>query len=674
MKRGAFFRRADGRAALAAWVRQRAARAGQVLAVEEALLGGTFGKYAARRLSAFALSRGWGTVLHVLELTYLAEIFRARPFVASLALQNGALVADAFFFGALEVMRRRARQLGETPEAAALVSRWMSWALVLGGVVVVLPGARAAWQWDELGRAPSLLHAYALVCALRLGADVVLRTYYSGVFAHHRVYRPVWLPVLPPTIVVLGTVLAWNALGPYAFVVALAASVVVSRGFLFVYTRRAYRLRRVPAPRWRLLPRRGHITLRMLGEALLAGAANTTARLGAVVLVAAIVPSLSQSPPETDEDVVLASFAFALHLAAPLLFLAGQWWLVFYHDWKRLEEDAAEALAVVLHRRILVAAVVVGLVSWASAAALVTWLVPLERTWITLLTLAPALVGLSVWTAYQLRGFVRGEFVRQAASAVALVVVAVTTASSEWLGSDTWFLALAAGPWVAVAFAVVANRFQRRHATGLVDSLATWVTALGARKDDVHVWHAKVTMRPHNVAARIAKALGDRGAVVQLGMRLVWFEAAPYTSREAWLALGAGTMRRLELCAKGPARAQRATLSSQGALHAPVRAELAELARAHAAIFPEGFVLHVGRRPPASFASLPPVDRQAIWRDAVRALRGSRGRSGWMVTAYAPRGAAEVLYVARRPVRSEQATEWAKILGPATWRFTSTES
>ncbi len=667
---------ADGRAALSAWMRRRAARAGKILAVEEALLSGTFYAYAGRRLAAFVLSRSWGTALHVLELTWLAQVFSARPFVASLAFQNVALVVDAFFFGALESMRRRARHLGATPEAAALVSRWLSFAILLGVVAGLGPGVRALWVWGDHERPPSLLHLYAIVCGLRLGADVVLRTYYSGVFAHHRVYRPVWLPVVPPTILVLGTVGAWRFLGGYAFVAALAASVLVSRGMLFVYTRRAYRLRRVPAPRWRLVPRLGggHVTLEMVGEALLAGSANTVGRIGAVVLVAAIIPSLSQAPPESEEDAILASFAFALHLAAPLLFVAGQWWLVFYHDWKRLEEDAADALAAVLHQRILVVAIVLGVFAWLTASALVTFFVPLERTWITLLTLAPAVVGLSVWTAFQLRGFVRGEFVRQAASAAALVAVAALTASSEWLGDETWFVALAAGPWFAVLVAWATGLVRRRHATGLVDSLATWVTALGAQHGEVEVWFSRVTMRPLNVAERIVEKLGDRGAVVVLGSRIVWFEHAPFTPRDAWLALGAGTMRRLSRCAKGPARAQRRALEAEGLLRAPEPAELGELARAHARIFPEGFVVEVGRRPPPAFAALSAVDRQAIWRDAVRALRGSRSRSGWMVTAYAPRGTAEVLYVAKRPVRSKEATEWASLLSRATWRFTSTES
>src|SRR6185369_10975726 len=61
---------------------------------------------------------GWATVLHVVELTFLSEIFAARPFVASLALQNATFIADAFWWGALEGLRRgrpRRRAAGNHP-------------------------------------------------------------------------------------------------------------------------------------------------------------------------------------------------------------------------------------------------------------------------------------------------------------------------------------------------------------------------------------------------------------------------------------------------------------------------------------------------------------------------------------------------------------------------------
>ncbi len=100
----------SGQARLAAWLRTRAGDG--VAALEQALLGGGFWRFAVRRLWVFLFARGWATALHVVELTFLAEIFSARSFVASLALQNATLVIDAFWWGALEGLRRRIRAIG----------------------------------------------------------------------------------------------------------------------------------------------------------------------------------------------------------------------------------------------------------------------------------------------------------------------------------------------------------------------------------------------------------------------------------------------------------------------------------------------------------------------------------------------------------------------------------
>ena len=95
----------SGRDALARFLALRARRATKMFAVEEALLSGRFHVYALRRLSAFGLARAWGTILHVVELTWLVEVFSAKAFVASLALQNATLILDAGWFGALDSNR-----------------------------------------------------------------------------------------------------------------------------------------------------------------------------------------------------------------------------------------------------------------------------------------------------------------------------------------------------------------------------------------------------------------------------------------------------------------------------------------------------------------------------------------------------------------------------------------
>ena len=66
-----------------------------------------------------------------------------------------------------------------------------------------------------------MLDAYALVCLLRLAIDMVLRAFYSGVYAYGRVHRPAWSAPVAPTLLIGVTLALWSWLGGWSFVAAL---------------------------------------------------------------------------------------------------------------------------------------------------------------------------------------------------------------------------------------------------------------------------------------------------------------------------------------------------------------------------------------------------------------------------------------------------------------------
>jgi hypothetical protein len=652
------FRRSSGRDALERWLRHHASVRDRFVALEEALLSGRFPTYAGRRLAAFALSRAWAIALHVVELTFLVEVFSSKAFVAGVALQNVTLVVDAFYWGALESLRRRLRELGPGSASSALTSRWMTLSFGIAFCAVAMPALFAFARADDPD-APPMLHAYAIACGLRLAADVVLRTYYSGIFAFRRVHRTVLAVLAGPTFFVGIVLLAWDVLGGWSFVVAMVVSLAVSRGLLWLYTRRAYRRHRVPLPTWRMRLR-GRPSLATTKEAFLAGAANLTSRLGAIVLLAAVIPSLVQEgdlafvAPET------AAFAFALHLAAPFLFLASQWSFVFYHDWKRLDRAEATILARHFHRRLLGVGLVVGLVGWAGTALLTLLYLPWGVVDETLLALLGAVVGLSLWTATQLRGFARGDFVRQLTSAAVLAGVVWGALSSTLVGPVSWYLALAAGPWGAIVLDAVVERLRRPRVTGEAPTLADWSRALASARRSggtpAATWRATTAARPDVVVSRVASALGASGAVVRVGGIVLWFEAPAVRSRSEWLRTCGGALTAL---------AHETTAPTQ-----PADAHrLTELRDRYAELFPDGFVVALGRRPPARFALLEPAERQAIWEDALRALRGARGRSRHFVTCHCPDGPVEAVFATPRPVDGLRAEKWRAILARAAYRL-----
>jgi hypothetical protein len=657
---------ATGAEALSAWLRKKAKTADQVVALEESLLAGRFARYAARRLWAFGLARTFGAIVHFVELAFLFDVFSAKPFIASIALQNVTLVADAFFWGALEGLRRRIRVLGPTSEAAGLVARYMTLASWVSIAAIALPLGVALFGRE----ADKMLHLYALACGVRLAADVLVRTYYSGVFAHGRVHRPMWSVFVSPVLLGGLTVLLWEKAEGYSFFIALLVSVVASRALILVFTDRAYRRFRVPRPTLRLFTR-GALGV-VDRSSVIAGVANTSTRVGGVILLAAIVPSLVAVDLGGD-DATVEPFAFSLHLAAPFILMASQWAFVFYHDWKRVEGDLSATLVRVLERRLSVVAVAVAVVAWVPACTLVYLYVGWEQSWPTLVSIGIAMMGTSVWSSLQMRRFSHGEHVHQTASAIALVAIVAAALAADASGTDVvaFYAIVAAGPWAAIVLQLLIARWRSRTGTGVLPSVASFVKAVERARGPVVVWDAR-SDAGGAVAIRIAEHLGTRGAVVRGGTRIVWFESPPQTTRVAWLELGAGrisTLARVD----APDGERRRALAERGVVSAPDRAADEDtLAREHAALFPGGFVVRVGSAAPPSFLALPAVTRQAIWRDALRSRFGARGRSGYWVTSLGDDGSPSAIFVAPLapgPPSLENRARWRSSLEAAEWRL-----
>jgi hypothetical protein len=346
---------------LRAYIRKQGAKGARRPSIEDVLLGGRFSTYAIYRLAVFMVARCLGTVTHVLELTVLLSLFSSKRLIASFAVQQGMVLALAFFWGCLEVMRVSVREETAKTQMIRRVEHWLSWALWLGIVVTVVPAAGVVFL-AATGPQPPVLGAYVAVCSLRLGVDLVTRTYYSGVWALGRVHRPVFSILIAEPIGLVGVVLTYRLLGLYAFLLGLVATTAISRGLALYYTRRAYRLLRMPSPRFGLF----RFARRLPGSAspltvLKGGAANLTTRLASVLVLATLIGPLVA-------EVSYTPLVLGLQVSAVLLGATTYYTQVFYHDFKRLEADAFVRLRKRLERRLLPTALAVGTLLWALSA------------------------------------------------------------------------------------------------------------------------------------------------------------------------------------------------------------------------------------------------------------------------------------------------------------------
>ena len=613
-------------------LRRRQARRPQL---EESILGGRLARYALYRLRYVGFARLIALVVHLVELVFLTRAFSSSSLVFALVLQNGAALIGGFWWGALEELRHPLRSMRPDSIAAQLIGRWLGRARVLAIVAAVLALAGLI----AVGPAP-LIAAYATVVVGRLVADLILRTYYSGVYARRRVYRPLGVIVAVELAGLVAVVALWPVIGPWAFPIGFAVGIAASRTALYVYTRRAYRqIRQVE-------PHRGRVAPEATWAIAAPGLAGIASRAGSLVVMALLFAG--------PRDVVLLA-----HAIAPILSTAAGWPFVFYLDVVRLERTPAARLAERFERALLaigaaVAAVLIGVALIALAVMFGS------SALVAGLALAPVVIAQCALAAIQLARFARRHYRSVALGSIGLAAgLAAGLASMEWAPLSP-MLATSSGAGLALVFAIAVTLAVRRPApelpaTGAVESGLVWLAAL--REVDGAVLTGEIGLADRRPATReralesVAAALGDRGAVYPASPdRLRWFAAgagSPIDPRALQLELS-GLLERCDEPTAHPSAA-----AAIAVVFPAPRALPDELAATAKEI--DGAVIAEVGGDCSGLAALDPDVRAAIWRAAVSAATGrKRKKSAYDVSCFAPGGVIEVIFAVPRSAPARQ--------------------
>jgi hypothetical protein len=672
------------------WLERNEPRIKRRLSVEEALLGGRFLRYTGYRLTGFALSRLLGAVTHVLEFTFLAAVFSLKGVIASLALQNTALIAGAFWWGCLEVLRARIRLEKSKNTIVARINLWLAWSARLGILAILVPLAVSLVDSRVRGRPLGVIDGYALVCGLRLALDLVSRTYYSGVYALRRVYRPIFSVLLAEPLGLVLILVFWRHLKYWSFPVGLAVTLLISRGLQIYYASRAYELLRLPRPRLRLRARRPRSIAGTtnIGDVIRGGLANLSTRIGSLLALTAMLTIMLG----TDAPVEMV---LALHLSATLLGAAAYWTQTFYPDFKKLERDAYGLLRARLERSLGAMAVVVGSILWAASAAVVYLFLGQFPVGTFIAALYPVFVSASYLSTLQLRDFARGMFSRLLISSGvmcgALVGILFIGGGGE---VKVWSLLMTGALMSGVVVLWTARLWlPPQPASGVMPSLLAWVRAASSVKGPVRI--ARTTTRKASVtqcnafALRIAEALGGRGAsvVVPSARRVIWFEHEHAALRRSQLVTAGGgkiwSLDRTTFCDSGEQAL--ATAVKQGLISKtePAKAGPIESGKIEAAVaaliaaFRErfrdrGFVADLlATHADPALAGLLPAQRQAIWRDATHEVllgRISGQISGFEVTSFRPAGEIRMLFAVPKTVSLDERLDWRGVVASANWK------
>jgi hypothetical protein len=664
------------------WLERNEARIKRRLSVEEALLGGRFLRYTIYRLTGFTLSRLLGAVTHVLEFTFLVAIFSFKGVIGSLALQNTALIAGAFWWGCLEVLRARIRMEKSKTLIVARINMWLAWSARLAVLAILVPIAISLLDSRARNRPLGVIDGYALVCGLRLALDLVSRTYYSGVYALRRVYRPIVSVLVAEPLGLLLILVFWQYLEYWSFPVGLAITLFVSRGLQVYYASRAYDMIRLPRPRLRLRvhPPRSIAGTTKVASVISGGFANLSTRIGSLLALTAMLTIMLGA--DAPLDMVLA-----LHLSATLLGAAAYWTQTFYPDFKKLEHDAYALLRARLERSLGATALVVGSLLWASAAAAICYFLGQFPVEIFIAALFPVFVSAAYLSTLQLREFARGMFSRLLVSSGVMCAALVGVLFIRGGGTVPVWSLLMTGALMSGIVVLWAARLWRQPqpTTGVMPSLLAWVRAAASVKGSVRVGRA--TTRDASVtqcqafALRIAAALGGHGAsvVVPSGRRVIWFEREQaVVSLSTLLSAGGGKIWSVDcanFCENGERALAAAVEQRLIATMAPstVEASAAALANAFRQRFPGlGLVADLlAVRSDPTLSGLLPVERQAIWRDAAREVhlgRISGQPSAFEVTSFRPAGEVRMLFAVPKAVPLEQRLAWRDIVASANWK------
>ncbi len=681
-----------GEGPLRRWFKEQSARRQRVVRIEDALIGDRFFAYVRYRLRFFAVRYAADSFVHAVRFLFLYAIFRQGQFYAVVAAYAAAAAIESFWWGALEVMRARVRELfhsGNPTRVPREIGRWLSLSAVLAALALLGSGAwiatRAFLQPGHF--TPADLYMTSIFTGL--AAALLTRCYHSGIYALRRVYRPVGAILAVELGGFVLTLILWPLLGTWSFPAAMLVSTIGSGGVVVIYTRRAYTFLGFHPERYvkpgRLPRLRGH-----RHELIGAGLSNVVMDMDAYLVLA-----LALAHGGAGSALFVVLFA-----AAPTVRAGVGWVRLFYFDLKRLDVVILGSVSRRFERRLTELAVALGVVAWLLAGAIGTLVYRGGLTQLYLPLLA-FFVARSILATLQMAGFSRRAYGAVLASG-AVVIAGLIVVRLQLLDDASTVLALtlAAGAGAVVVAAVtrLLSTTQRLGKSGETLDLSAWLSAVTSARGALRISVARfavgyervagagtrartgVTER-RELAARVARRLGRCGRAASLFPdAIVWYEAATRTTvvDDEWLLTrSAGAIRSIErqaAYADGPA-AVRGFLES-GVLGdsfsagpgEPTPRSVDQLTDAFSKLFPDGTVHALRRRAPATVRSMPSKAKQVILADAIRfsrEFRRSGARSRFEVTTLCTGGAIERIFIADGYGDAAVRSQWHRFIREA---------
>lgn len=510
--------------------------------LDAALLGGQADSYAWIRLRLLLPRALLRTVLHALEFATLTRNFPFEFLIPLFALRALPAMLSGFHWGALETLRIRVRgdARARPARAQAATETWLAWTLGISmaatALVCLAIGSAESEESGPLG----IYGSFAVLTALATSLELYARTYYAGVYALGRAYRPPWAFFLPECLEISVLVLSQETFGPFALHLAMITGCLLRNALTLYYARRAYDARSLPVPhpfrigRLKRFPRQDAVT--------------------------AVRHAFSILPQQFDRMFLLALLhapmlaSSALPLAAPyyvlrpIFSLAQSWPRVFFPDFVRVHASNVPVLRTrflrIMRRISFATGAASALLACAASAALFGLGGLLASLWFV-----PLCLTRSAFSLMQVRDFAFGAqtalYGASLCMASALALLALLDAPDRPMLAMVTLLLLAT-MLIQRKLATPSRLVPARH-VGLTHMLAV-LSRVDAplRLCCAHVDDRYARVRP--LLTRMEAALTS-GQVARLGRsQLLWWEPIEMAlSRLSLAKLSAGTLRSLHV-------------------------------------------------------------------------------------------------------------------------------
>lgn len=668
---------------LSAWFARKAAEEGKRPFLDAALLTGQAWSYAAYRVRFLLLRAMLRAGLHAAEVLLFSSLFSMDFLAPIIVLRGATAIAGGLWWGGLESLRQQVRELSAKKSwssVRATIDSWLLFSFLLASAIVL---GGAAWVLStpdrELGF--SIFDTYALGCFLRLGCDLVSRTYHSGLFALRRIRRPLWSLLVIDVSDLLGVLLLWPMLGPWSFGIVLGAVGILRAALTFVFVGHSFRRSKIPRFRLGICLKQCHnLPVSQLPDAVSHGLANSAGHLDAILVMAFVVAA------KNDERYLHLAIVF--HLVRPFLSAGFGWARVFYFDFKKLEHRHGRFFMLrfqaFVRRFGMAFSLVLAAVSIAWAGLL--WPGVFQPFWFLLF---PFFLARSLVAIYQVQAFSYGQYRYLALQAAALASV---IAGVLWLPlSPTSTLAMASLVLLGGSILVGPPDLPRPswpalpHARAV--SLPRWLDALDQQRNSVRVGallvHSGLESAQRATRA-LASALPPAAAVTRFGhAQILWFEPGGSSKSLVEVVTAVAACARRIAVTDALDHGALAWEQARGSrLLEPALVELtnpaqtipgcaADLSAEFTRRFPQGAIIDEDRRSlPRKRYPMTPVQVRRLLSDVFRKSIGlSPNRCsipGIDLTVYCPRGEPELLFVIHSDEPAAERAQWRRLVDSAT--------